>query len=217
MFGCSSWIAVGIGNGNTALAGVVMIWLTQSFQPVIGDLRWWGQTQSLTFTDSGHYDITLSVTDTDGITTSHQETVIIKAPVTHDNPNETGHFAQIAFENLQDTYEVGETVVIALIETLPRSQTEHVDLWIAVQLPSGELLFRTDNPLMPWHPKQQPYKTGIDHTETHHDVFDFEVPEGMGGDYFLYAVYVKTCENPISNDLSHRSNLADKKITLVNH
>jgi len=85
-----------------------------------------------------------------------------------------------------------------------------------VQLPTGELLFRTDNPLKPWHPKQQAYKTGIDKTETQHDVFDFEVPEGMGGDYFLYAVYVKTGENPVSHDFSHRSNLADKKIRLGN-
>ena len=113
---------------------------------------------------------------------------------------------------------MGETVVIALIETLPRSQQTPVDLWIAVQLPSGELLFRTDNPLMPWHPKQQAYKTGLDNTEIHHDVFDFEVPEvGMGGDYFLYAVYVKTGDNPISNGFSHRSNLAYKQITLANH
>jgi hypothetical protein len=47
-------------------------------------------------------------------------------------------------------------------------------------------------------------------------LFDFELPEGMGGDYTLYAVYVQEDENPVTNGLSIRSNLAIRQIVLAN-
>ncbi|MCK5522974.1 MAG: hypothetical protein KAI83_07560 [Thiomargarita sp.] len=68
----------------------------------------------------------------------------------------------------------------------------------------------------PWSPQPQAHKTSIENAETSHYIFDFELPEGMGGDYTLYAVYVEEGENPVTNGFSHRSNLVIRQIFLAN-
>jgi hypothetical protein len=70
--------------------------------------------------------------------------------------------------------------------------------------------------LAPWNFTAQPHKISVENTETSHHIFDFELPEGMGGDYTLYAAYVQEGENPVTNGLSIRSNLAIRQIVLAN-
>jgi hypothetical protein len=140
------------------------------------------------------------------------------------------NLAKLKFDGLKDSYNVGETVTMELVETGNRETP--VDLWVAIQLPlpSGEILFRTDVPMplsfwTPWSPNLQPHKTSIKITDTNHDIFEFELPEGIGGNYTLYAVYVEEGEKPVTNIKYERneenkgydrSNLVIRPFFLVN-
>jgi len=72
---------------------------------------------------------------------------------------------------------------------------------MAIELPDGNFVYRTDIPLMPWSQKQQVHKTSIENTETSHRIFDFDLPEGMGGTYTLYALMLKKVKTLLLMDL----------------
>jgi hypothetical protein len=150
------------------------------------------------------------------VTVSEPITTVTPPPPTEPPPPTGSDFAHLEFRSLKDFYRVGEKVVIELVETVNRDKYTRIDLWVAIELPSGDFVFRTDVPLSPWSPNQQPHKTSIENTETSHYIFDFELPEGMGGDYTLYAAYVKEGENPVTNGFSIRSNLLVQQIFLAN-
>ncbi|MCP3895648.1 MAG: PKD domain-containing protein, partial [Bacteroides sp.] len=175
---------------------------------------------NMTFSNVGTYTISLIVKDDDGAeSVAVQQTVTVTDNVTVEKPdtgNDDDDKAHLEFIGLEDFYRVGETVVMELVETANMDEYTRVDLWVAIQLPSEEFLFRTDIPMSPWSPQQQAHKTSIENTETSHHIFDFEVPEGLGGDYTLYAVYVKEGENPVTNGFAIRSNLVMQKIVLAN-
>ena len=122
--------------------------------------------------------------------------------------------ATIEFEGLQDTYNVGEIVDLDLVEIVPPARTQPIDLWFAVQLPSGEIIFITQTPLS----VQQPFKAAVALTETHHKLLTFEVPPDFGGEYTLYALYVEPGKNPLADGIGKvgRSNLVFQTITLSN-
>ncbi len=176
-----------------------------------------GKNSQMTFDDAGTYNITLTVTDNDGLTDTAQDDVIVSEPIvtpppTTEEPDTESEVAYLEFIGLKDFYQVGETVVMELVETANRDKYTRVDLWMAVQLPSEAFLFRTDQPMNPWSLQQQAYKTSIENTESSHHIFDFELPEGMGGDYTFYAVYVKEGENPVTNGFAIRSNLVMRQV-----
>ncbi len=170
-----------------------------------------GVNSSIIFTQAGTYTITLTLTDNDGLTATAQDTVTVFDSIpTTESPTSV----QIEFTKLQDSYQVGEKIVMELTETANRDT--NVDLWVAVALPSDEFIFRTNDPVNQWNSIPQPYKTSINKTETKHYVFEFELQAGMGGDYIFYAAYVKEGEDPVTNGLSILSNLVIQQITLAN-
>ncbi len=179
------------------------------------------RTATLTLPNAGTYAISLVVTDNDGLTGTQQETITVSEQETVTVPEPvtvpvTSGFAVLEFKGLKDFYQVGEKVVIELIETVNRDKYTRIDLWVAIKLPDNQFLYRTDIPLHEWNVSAQPHKTSVENTETSHYIFDFELPEGMGGDYTLYAAYVQEGENPVTNGLSIRSNLAIRQIVLAN-
>jgi hypothetical protein len=130
------------------------------------------------------------------------------------------NLAELKFDGLEDSYNVGDQVVMKLVEA--RNRNIPVDLWVAIQLPSGEILFRTDVPLSfwaPWSPNLQPHKTSIESTDTNHHIFDFELPEGIGGNYTLFAVYVEEGKKPVNDkgldEKLFRSNFVKEEIVLA--
>jgi formylglycine-generating enzyme required for sulfatase activity len=126
--------------------------------------------------------------------------------------------AQLTFEGLKPKYEVGEFIIFDLQENLKTaSRFEKVDLWIAVELPSRDLLFRTPQAFNSFSPIPQAFRTALDTTNNRHRVLEFEVQPGYGGDYTFYAVYVVEGKNPMTDNFPvFRSNVAAASTTLSN-
>jgi len=116
-----------------------------------------------------------------------------------------------------DIYEVGE-IIIAELETHVNvaSRFARVDLWVAIELPTGEVFYKTPFPLQPFSPEPQPFMLSLERTDTVRRVLEFEVVPGFGGDYTLYAFYVKQDKSPLTENffLVIRSNIATTTTTL---
>jgi PKD repeat protein len=163
-------------------------------------------------TKIGEYTVTLTVTDEEGLQGTASQSIVIN--------QEDENVARISFTGLNDSYAVGEMLAVDLTEEVNTNRFNRVDLWIAIQIPTGELFFRTPLPLHPFDLKPQPYKESLQDSQTTTRFLEFEVIPGMGGTYTFYALYVKEgvelfkhLEDLIS---IQRSNLAIKKITLAN-
>ncbi|OQY52421.1 MAG: hypothetical protein DRR08_31015 [Candidatus Parabeggiatoa sp. nov. 2] len=113
-------------------------------------------------------------------------------------------------------YSPRDTVNVQLKEAIDVESFEQVDLWVAIELPDGTLLYMTYDPFNQFAMIPTPFKRSLQRSNNTHQIFAFNVPPGMGGDYLFYAFFVK--EN---SDMTHlfrelKSNLATAKITLSN-
>ncbi|HID99854.1 MAG TPA: hypothetical protein EYP59_06155, partial [Thiotrichaceae bacterium] len=126
--------------------------------------------------------------------------------------------AELSFTSLKPLYYVGEYIIIDLQGNLQQpSRFDRVDLWVAVELPSGDWLFKTPIGLAPFDPKPQAFRTSLDTAEKNHRILDFEVIPGLGGDYVFYALYVEEGKNPLTDGIpTYRSNIATVATTLRN-
>jgi hypothetical protein len=170
-----------------------------------------GQTASTTLTAAGEYSVILIVTDDQDATGTSQQTIIVR--------NDGVFMANIAFAETQPIYNVGEIVTINLVETQEAFRLQNVDLWVAISMPSGELLFMTPFVFTPFSIESQAFKLSLDNTKRTHQVFNFEVPVGLGGEYLWYALYVEEGKNPLTEDFFKvmRSNLVVETMTLMDH
>lgn len=123
----------------------------------------------------------------------------------------------LSFSTAQTQYKTGETVAVNLLESLKLpNRTEFVDLWVTVELPTGEFLYVTDSPIL-FDKNPQPFKKFVDSKEKVHKVLNFKVLPELKGNYTFHAVYVKTGKNPVADGfLIHRSNVAKMNISLNN-
>jgi len=126
--------------------------------------------------------------------------------------------AELTFTPLKPLYYVGEYIILDLQENLETSSRfEKVDLWVAVQLPSLDMLFMTPLEFDRFSPMPQPFRTGLEKTEHVHKILNFELLKGLGGDYVFYALYVEEGKNPMTDSfLIQRSNLARTSTVLSN-
>jgi hypothetical protein len=127
-----------------------------------------------------------------------------------------GATAELTFSPLKPTYHVGECISLELQENLQAAFRFHnVDLWVAVKLPSSDLLFMTQLPFAPFSPIPQLFRESLEAIKRAHDIFDFEVLDGLSGTYTFYAAYVEEGKNPITDSFSVlQSNLAEVSTTL---
>ncbi|MCK5521796.1 MAG: hypothetical protein KAI83_01565 [Thiomargarita sp.] len=74
--------------------------------------------------------------------------------------------AELTFTPLKPVYYVGEYIILDLQENLETSSRfEKVDLWVAVQLPSQNMLFMTPLEFNRFSPMPQPFRTELEKTE----------------------------------------------------
>jgi formylglycine-generating enzyme required for sulfatase activity len=126
--------------------------------------------------------------------------------------------AELSFECYKPFYEVGEYLILELQENLQAPSRFHrVDLWVAIQMPDGLLLFMSSLPIRPTSTKQGAFRESLNATTRKHRILEFEVQEGLGGDYIFYALYVEEGKNPVTDGFwVQRSNLAMAMISLRN-
>ena len=174
-----------------------------------------GQTATLTFNTVGTHTISLTVIDNEGAkSTAFQKSIVVE----NDNitsPILDADNSYIAFYGLDDFYRVGDKVDFQLVQKVQRNRFERIDLWVAILLPNGNLLFRTDIPLMPFSPQPQAYKKSLESIDTTETLLEFEVPPGLGGDYTFYAAYVNEGKSPVDNGLAIQK-IINYEVTLAN-
>jgi len=167
-----------------------------------------GEDISLTFAENGDYTITLTVTDDDGLTAQEDSTISV------------GERVIVEFQGLKPFYEVGETLKVDLIEDVQvKSRFDRVDLWVGIQIPNGNVLFKTPLPLKPFDIAAKPFKASLETLNVAHRLLEFEVIPGLGGEYILYALYVREGETPFGEggyQAVQRSNLARQSTILAN-
>ncbi|MEK8016321.1 MAG: PKD domain-containing protein [Candidatus Parabeggiatoa sp.] len=169
------------------------------------------QKTSFTFDSEGTYLVSLTVTDNDGLKTSETDTVTLIEGI------EEGELAELSFMGLKAFYAIGEKIVVDLQEHLNTASREKVDLWVAMQLPWGDWVFKTALGVEPFSPTPQPFRSGLEASEAIHRILDFEVVPGVGGEYAIYALYVEEGKNPLTDGLSvRRSETAIAKTHLAN-
>ena len=115
-------------------------------------------------------------------------------------------------------YIVGDKIEIDLTENFEQANRfEKVDLWVMIELPSMELIYKTTT-LGGFSPIPQPFREALDSTQTTHRILEFDVIAGFGGDYTFSAVYVAEGKNPLTDGFFVlRSNVARLKAVLSNH
>lgn len=113
-------------------------------------------------------------------------------------------------------YTPGQNINIQLIEFIDVHRFERVDLWVIVELPNGDLLYKTELPLFPFVSESRPFLSSLESSNHTHQILDFEVQKGMGGDYVIYAFFNQENEDLSSLFKTLRSNVAVAKVTLRN-
>jgi len=165
-------------------------------------------TTSFTLEKAGNCTVVLTVTDDEGLTHSTSQAILIT--------EEEVEVVRVSFAGLNESYAVGDKVTVDLIEQVKTNRFNRVDLWVAISIPSGELLFRTPLPLVPFSPQPQPLKESLESSDSTTRLLDFEVIPGISGTYTFYAVYLKEGSDPLKEGLEaiQRSNLAIQSTTL---
>jgi len=97
---------------------------------------------------------------------------------------------ELVFTKLKEFYAVGEIVEVDLV-ACATSRFDRADLWVAIELPSEEVLFMTTNPFEPFSLTPQVFRKSVANTKANYHILQFEVPPDLGGKYTFYAVYVK--------------------------
>jgi PKD repeat protein len=147
------------------------------------------KTTTITFHDRGTHTISLIVTDNLKTNSeAFQQTVTVGDAIPSGDLGDNGLF--IAIQGLQASYKLGEKLKIKLAQRVHRSRFERVDLWVAIQMPDGKILYRTSIPVAPYSPNPQPFKTFMDNFDDIENFMEFEVSHGLGGKYIFYAAYV---------------------------
>lgn len=129
----------------------------------------------------------------------------------------------LEFVGLKDFYQIGEFVTLDLVEHLQTPiRSALIDLWVAAESPDRSFYYMTEFPLQPFSLNPQPYRRGIVSrdlvdTEARYHLLYFDVPAGVGGTYYFYAIY-----NEAGADLSQllktqQSNLAFASTVLSNN
>jgi hypothetical protein len=129
-------------------------------------------------------------------------------------------WACVEFKGFKEAYQIGDIIKIDIALNVKVERFNRVDLWVAIQLPSGDLFFKTDLLVNSFATTPQAFKESLETLEISHSFVDLELMPGVGGNYVFYALYVMEGANPVEHldDLTpiQRSELLIKTTTLAN-
>jgi Leucine-rich repeat (LRR) protein len=145
-----------------------------------------GKTAELILTgnNSCHPTITLTITDNHGLSAQADKTLSIE------------NCAIVKFQGIEDAYNVGDFVRAEVKVELNIEQFKRFDLWVAILMPSGHMMFKTSFGINSFSFFAQPFKASLESQSVVHRLIDFEVPQGLGGTYTFYALIVDEGEDP---------------------
>jgi PKD repeat protein len=213
-------------QGNAPLT--VILNANSSFDPdgIITAYQWSssdGQTANgknvqLIFHNPGTYTITLTVTDDKGATAQITKTVIVTAAVTQTpetTPTNNENVAELKFIDYKPFYQVGEMLKLYLQANIITNRNQRVDLWVSLQLPNQSILYMTPKITELFSTKAQPFIKSIERIDETYPILHLQVPEGIGGNYTVSAIFIKEGKNFITGGPSViKSNVAIAEIVL---
>ncbi len=100
---------------------------------------------------------------------------------------------------LKESYKIGDAIQIDIALNVKADRFNRVDLWTAIQLPSGHLFYKTDLLVNSFAPTPQAFKESLETLALSHRFVDLELMPGLGGTYTFYALYVKEGANPLEH------------------
>jgi WD40 repeat protein len=125
--------------------------------------------------------------------------------------------AELCIEGLNDSYKVGDKLVVTLVEKKERS--EPVDIWVAVVTPTNEMFFITSSSSEPYTFNPTPFKKSVNSSIKTHSLLNIEVLlEMVGKNYTIYVLNVEENKNPLPDgdgEKAWRSNLVSKNVRFV--
>lgn len=192
-------------------AGTRLTWL--------GLIQWMQKTQGLWEFDADTETKLLDYLESNyGPKEENYRRTLIPASLMPPNPYQTQ--AALKFVNLQETYQVGDTINMELNTDFQDYSQGPIDLWVAVKLPKSadsEFLFVTGMPSVPeFGFKPQPFQQSLKSQDDTYGVLkDFTMPALEKGEYVLYALAVEEGVNPLQELERNRSNLVIQAITIA--
>ncbi len=179
-----------------------------------------GQNAQLTFPNLGTYAIILTVTDNKGATNSTEKTITLNQPSTTTTITPTTNNENVAalkFIDYKPIYQVGDMLMLNLQVKITKNRNQRVDLWVSLQLPNGVILYMTPKITQLFSTKPQPYIKSIERIDESYRILQLQVPEGIGGNYTLSAIFIKEGKNFIKGGPTViKSNIAIAEIVLSN-
>ena len=124
----------------------------------------------------------------------------------------------VEFQGLKPSYNIGDLIQIDININVKVKRFERVDLWIAIEFPTGDLFFKTDLLINSFTPTPKVFKDSLETMEMSHRIVDLELAPGLGGIFTFYALYVDEGTNPLVDDIAaiKRSKLVINQSTLAN-
>jgi hypothetical protein len=123
--------------------------------------------------------------------------------------------AELKFIDHKPLYQVGDMLKLNLQAKIIKNRNQRVDLWVYLQMPDGSLFYMTSKITELFSPKSQAYIKSIESIDETYPVLHLQVPEGIGGNYTLSAIFIKEGKNFITGGPTViKSNIAIAEIVL---
>ncbi len=138
-------------------------------------------------------------------------------------PDPTKPFsASLSFAPLKQLYRPGDKLEVDLNAKLNApTQFERVDLWVVISaphlLPKDHYLFMTPKPFEIFSTEPQALKFDLERLDQAVRVLTFDIIPGFGGQYTLFAAFVKSGKNPFTDGfLVLKSEIAIAEVIFTN-
>ena len=130
----------------------------------------------------------------------------------------TSSYDGVHITDIQEFYRVGDKINIGVRSFADTNTFKQVDLWIIIKSKEGGLLYLGNSMLNRFSPSPQPFRESVQYVNDTFSILEnFEVPNGIGGDYSVYAFFSKEGQSTDSLFETLMSNVAIRHFTISNN